>query len=60
MTTEASRHEPTDYDLPEPEFALRAFRDDVLQGIGDPERAVVDVRSPAEYAGELLAPPALP
>jgi thiosulfate/3-mercaptopyruvate sulfurtransferase len=60
LTTEEPAHESTDYELPEPSFALRAFRDDVLGGIGDPDRALVDVRSPGEYAGELLAPAALP
>jgi thiosulfate/3-mercaptopyruvate sulfurtransferase len=59
-TTDTIRHEPTECELPEPSFELRAFRDDVLSGIGDAERALVDVRSPAEYAGELLAPAALP
>jgi len=60
LTTDAPSHAATDYELPEPSFALRAFRDDVLGGIGDPDRALVDVRSPGEYAGELLAPAALP
>jgi thiosulfate/3-mercaptopyruvate sulfurtransferase len=60
LTTEVPHHEASDYELPEPDFALRAFRDDVVSGIGDTERAVVDVRSPGEYAGELIAPAALP
>jgi thiosulfate/3-mercaptopyruvate sulfurtransferase len=59
-TTDDASHEASDYELPEPDFALRAFRDDVLSGIGDSGRALVDVRSPAEYTGELLAPAALP
>ncbi len=60
LTTDAPAHRKTTYELPEPSFELRAFRDDVLGGIGDPERALVDVRSPGEYSGELLAPAALP
>jgi thiosulfate/3-mercaptopyruvate sulfurtransferase len=36
---------------------IRVYRDEVLAAIGDPGRALVDVRSPAEYAGELIAPP---
>jgi thiosulfate/3-mercaptopyruvate sulfurtransferase len=59
-TTDVPAYDPTGYELPEPDFALRAFRDDVLGRIGDPDLALVDVRSPAEYAGELLAPAALP
>ncbi len=39
---------------------LRAFRDEVLAHIGGDGNALVDVRSPAEYAGELVAPPHLP
>ena len=39
---------------------LRAFRDDVLTHIGGAGRTMVDVRSPAEFSGEVLAPPHLP
>jgi len=39
---------------------LRAFRDDVLATLDDSAHARVDVRSPAEYTGELVAPPHLP
>ena len=49
----------TGYQLPEPDFALRAFRDDILPRLGDPELALVDVRSPAEFAGEIIAPPGM-
>ena len=45
--------------LPEPDFALRAFRDDILPRIGDPKLALVDVRSPAEFNGEVIAPPGM-
>jgi thiosulfate/3-mercaptopyruvate sulfurtransferase len=38
---------------------LRIFRDEVLQRVGG-DGAWVDVRSPEEYRGELLAPPHLP
>jgi thiosulfate/3-mercaptopyruvate sulfurtransferase len=39
---------------------LRAFRDDVLGRSNTNGNAMVDVRSPAEYSGEVLAPPHLP
>ncbi len=39
---------------------LRAFRDDVLKHIGGKGKSMVDVRSPAEFSGEVLAPPHLP
>ncbi len=50
---------PTGYQLPEPDFTLRAFRDDILPRLGDSELALVDVRSPAEYNGEIIAPPGM-
>lgn len=39
---------------------LRIFRDDVIQRVTEGGQAWVDVRSPEEYRGELLAPPHLP
>jgi thiosulfate/3-mercaptopyruvate sulfurtransferase len=59
LTTDLPGHAPTDYQLPEPDFSLRAFRDDVLGRLGDPGLALVDVRSPAEFAGEIIAPPGM-
>ena len=38
----------------------RAFRDDVLAHLGGASNRTVDVRSPAEFSGEVLAPPHLP
>jgi thiosulfate/3-mercaptopyruvate sulfurtransferase len=60
-TTEVPSYARTDYQLPEPDFSLRAFRDDILprlSEVGDGFN-LVDVRSPAEYRGEVLAPPGL-
>ncbi len=59
LTTDAPSYDATDYALPEPDYALRAFRDDILPRLGDPELALVDVRSPAEYDGEIIAPPGM-
>jgi thiosulfate/3-mercaptopyruvate sulfurtransferase len=39
---------------------LRAFRDDALGHMSGEGAAMIDVRSPAEFAGEVLAPPHLP
>jgi thiosulfate/3-mercaptopyruvate sulfurtransferase len=39
---------------------LRAFREEVIGAVGSGGRAFVDVRSPEEFRGELLAPPHLP
>ena len=45
--------------LPEADFSLRAFRDDILPRIGDGDLTLVDVRSPAEFNGEVIAPPGM-
>jgi thiosulfate/3-mercaptopyruvate sulfurtransferase len=45
---------PSTYTASEPDASIRAFRDDVLQTLGNPSFALVDVRSPAEYSGEKL------
>jgi thiosulfate/3-mercaptopyruvate sulfurtransferase len=59
LTTDAPSVAATGYRLPEPDFALRAFRDDILPRLGDTGLTLVDVRSPAEYNGEIIAPPGM-
>ena len=49
---------PTAYSAKEQDRSIRAFRDDVATAIGVDN--IVDVRSPDEYAGRLLAPAHLP
>ncbi|GIJ07506.1 sulfurtransferase [Micromonospora andamanensis] len=48
----------TQYVAGEPDTSIRAFRDEVVDAIGT--KNLVDVRSPDEYAGRLLAPAHLP
>ncbi|MFT4124044.1 MAG: sulfurtransferase [Microbacteriaceae bacterium] len=48
----------TSYRASEPDAGIRAHRDDVLAAIGAAN--LVDVRSPDEFAGRLLAPAHLP
>ncbi len=59
-STEVPRFSPTTYAAKSPDQSIRAFRDEVLQNLGRQSAALVDVRSPAEFVGELLAPPAYP
>jgi thiosulfate/3-mercaptopyruvate sulfurtransferase len=59
LTTDTPSHAATGYQLPEPDFSLRAFRDDILPRIGASDFALVDVRSPAEFNGEIIAPPGM-
>jgi thiosulfate/3-mercaptopyruvate sulfurtransferase len=58
-TTEVPTYEATGITLDEADHALRAFQRDVLTSLGDASLALVDVRSPAEYAGEVIAPPGM-
>jgi thiosulfate/3-mercaptopyruvate sulfurtransferase len=59
ITTDEPSYTDSGYHLSEPDFALRAYRDDILPRLGDAELALVDVRSPAEYNGEIIAPPGM-
>ncbi len=58
-TTEVPHYTPTQYRFPgPPREELRAYRDQVLAALG--KVGLIDVRSPAEFSGELLAPENLP
>jgi thiosulfate/3-mercaptopyruvate sulfurtransferase len=57
LTTEAPSPSPVAYGAQDRDESIRARRDQVLQWIGESGRALVDVRSPQEYSGELVAPP---
>jgi thiosulfate/3-mercaptopyruvate sulfurtransferase len=57
-TLETTHLPPATYHASEPDGSIRAYRDEILQRLHRPGGALVDVRSPAEYSGELLAPPA--
>jgi len=58
IVTDVPRRPATSYHAAEQDTAIRAFRDEVLSAIG--RRNLVDVRSPDEFAGRLLAPAHLP
>lgn len=59
LTVEVPAYAPTGITLPEPDFATRAFQRDILEQLGEADLALVDVRSPAEFSGEVLAPPGM-
>jgi thiosulfate/3-mercaptopyruvate sulfurtransferase len=58
MVTDVPSRPVTSYRAKEQDRSIRAFRDDVLAGIGNLN--LVDVRSPDEFSGRLLAPAHLP
>jgi thiosulfate/3-mercaptopyruvate sulfurtransferase len=58
LTTEVTARPGTKYVAKEPNNEIRAFRDEVIAAIGT--KNLIDVRSPDEYAGRLLAPAHLP
>ncbi|HLU43850.1 MAG TPA: sulfurtransferase [Natronosporangium sp.] len=58
LVTEVPQRPRTTYRAKEQDLSLRAFRDEVVAAIGT--QNLVDVRSPDEYAGRLLAPAHLP
>ena len=57
-TTDAPSHAAASYTAQEPDGSIRALRDYITSNLSNLE--LVDVRSPAEYSGELLAPENLP
>lgn len=59
LTTHVAKYDSTDYEATTPDPSIRAYRDDVLAHMkaGGP---LVDVRSPAEYIGEISHAPGDP
>jgi len=58
LTSEATQRLATSYTAKEQDRSLRAFRDEIIAAIGT--KNLVDVRSPDEFSGKLLAPAHLP
>src|SRR6476619_4873736 len=58
LTDALPTREETSYIAQEQDSSIRAYRDEVVEAIG--VKNLVDVRSPDEYAGRLLAPAHLP
>jgi thiosulfate/3-mercaptopyruvate sulfurtransferase len=57
LSTDVPSRSPATYTAKERDPSIRAFRDDVLSGLEASGSALVDVRSPQEFAGDLIAPP---
>ena len=60
MATDVPSYAHATFRAKHPDLSIRAFRDQVFTRIGAPGVALVDVRSPREFSGELIAMPAYP
>jgi thiosulfate/3-mercaptopyruvate sulfurtransferase len=58
LVSEVPSRSATGYKAQEQDHSIRAFRDEVVSAIGN--KNLIDVRSPDEFAGRLLAPAHLP
>ena len=59
LVTDAPDIAPASYNAPDPDLSIRSFQNQVLEAL-DKDVELVDVRSPAEFTGEIMAPPGLP
>ncbi|WP_232660779.1 sulfurtransferase [Pseudonocardia sp. TRM90224] len=58
LTTDVAERTATTYTAKDADVSIRAFRDEVVDAIGN--KNLVDVRSPDEFSGKILAPAHLP
>jgi thiosulfate/3-mercaptopyruvate sulfurtransferase len=58
LTTEVADRPAGSYTAKDPDNSIRAFRDEVIAAIS--KKNLVDVRSPDEFSGKILAPAHLP
>ena len=57
LSTDAPSVSPASYSASPRDESIRVYRDTVLGGLGTDGIVLVDVRSPQEFSGELMAPP---
>jgi len=60
LSTDAPSFPSTRYQAGAPDLSLRAFLPEVQAAVAGKKASLVDVRSPQEFTGEILAPPGLP
>jgi thiosulfate/3-mercaptopyruvate sulfurtransferase len=58
LISDVTERSTTSYTAQEPDNSIRAFRDEVVAAIGG--KNLIDVRSPDEFSGKILAPAHLP
>jgi len=60
LSTDQPKPSAKSYTAKDPDFSIRAFLPEAQKASGERTAQLVDVRSPQEYSGEILAPPGLP
>jgi thiosulfate/3-mercaptopyruvate sulfurtransferase len=60
LSTDKPEVKTTSYKAKAPDNSIRAFLPEVQQALKAQSASLVDVRSPQEFTGEILAPPGLP
>jgi thiosulfate/3-mercaptopyruvate sulfurtransferase len=60
MSTDKTTVARKTYTASEPDVSLRAFLPEVQKAVAQKSAVLIDVRSPQEFTGEILAPPGLP
>ena len=60
LATTSTRGTTTHYTAKDPDYSIRAYLPEVQAAYKRSDTVLVDVRSPAEFTGEILAPPGLP
>jgi thiosulfate/3-mercaptopyruvate sulfurtransferase len=59
LVKDAPQVAPTSYKARAPDLSVRAQKEDVFHILGKGSTNLVDVRSPAEFTGEVIAPPGM-
>ncbi|MFQ5817282.1 MAG: sulfurtransferase [Terriglobia bacterium] len=60
LSTDPPKLTPATYRIKEPDASIRARRGEVFELLGKVTHNLVDVRSPDEFTGKIIAPPGLP
>jgi thiosulfate/3-mercaptopyruvate sulfurtransferase len=59
VTTEAAQIARSEYKVPPSDDSIRAYRSEVFNALGQGKINLVDVRSPDEFTGKVIAPPGM-
>jgi thiosulfate/3-mercaptopyruvate sulfurtransferase len=59
LTAEIAAVQPTEFHAGVPDTSLRARRDNIFQILSGKQASLVDVRSPDEFTGKIIAPPGM-